>query len=85
MSPPVFMPPSVTIGDVAAGLCRCSRSRAAATSSVAVTCGTPIPSTSRVVHAKPAPTPTKMGGRALVHELVGGVTAHRVADQDRHP
>ena len=42
---------------------RCARSaasRAAATSAMAVTCGTPMPSTSRVVHAAPGPTPTKM-------------------------
>ncbi len=34
-------------------------SRAAATSLIAVTCGTPMPSTSRVVQAAPGPTPTK--------------------------
>ena len=33
--------------------------RAAATSLIAVTWGTPIPRTSRVVHAAPGPTPTK--------------------------
>ena len=34
-------------------------SRAAATSLIAVTCGTPMPRTSRVVQAAPGPTPTK--------------------------
>src|SRR5207248_10016594 len=33
------------------------KSRAAAASAVAVTCGTPRPSTSRLVHAAPGPTP----------------------------
>ena len=32
--------------------------RAAATSAIAVACGTPTPSTPRVVHAAPGPTPT---------------------------
>ena len=34
--------------------------RAAATSAIAVACGTPIPSTPRVVQAAPGPTPTRM-------------------------
>ena len=35
------------------------------------------------MQAAPGPTPTRMRGGALVHELVRGLAAHRVADQDR--
>ncbi len=42
-----------------------------------------MPSTSRVVQAAPGPMPTRIAGRALGHELGGGLAAHRVADQDR--
>jgi hypothetical protein len=59
MSPPVFIPPSVMTGTYRPVSAR-NRSRAAATSIVADTCGTPIPSTSRVVQAAPGPTPTRI-------------------------
>ena len=50
------MPPSVMIGTYRP-VCFQWKSRAAAASAVAVTCGTPRPSTSRLVHAAPGPTP----------------------------
>ena len=58
MSPPFFIPPSATTGTQRPVSAR-NASRAAATSLTAVTCGTPMPSTSRVVQAAPGPTPTK--------------------------
>ena len=51
------MPPSAitfTYSPVSSMCCE----RAAATSAIAVACGTPIPSTPRVVQAAPGPTPT---------------------------
>ena len=51
------------VGDdrhVPAVLVEGTRRARAATSEIAVTCGTPMPSTSRVVHAAPGPTPTKI-------------------------
>ncbi len=59
MSPPLFMPPSATTGTYRPVSAR-YWSRAAATSAMAVTCGMPMPRTSRVVHAAPGPTPTKI-------------------------
>ena len=56
--PPRRMPPSATTGTYRPVSLRYA-SRAAATSLMAVTCGTPMPRTSRVVHAAPGPTPTK--------------------------
>ena len=56
-SPPLRMPPSAitwTYSPVSSMCCE----RAAATSAIAVACGTPMPSTPRVVHAAPGPTPT---------------------------
>ncbi len=56
-SPPVRMPPSAitwTYSPVSSMCCE----RAAATSAIAVACGTPMPSTPRVVQAAPGPTPT---------------------------
>ncbi len=56
-SPPVRMPPSAmtwTYSPVSSMCCE----RAPATSAIAVACGTPSPSTPRVVHAAPGPTPT---------------------------
>src|SRR6059058_1730569 len=58
-SAPIRMPPSVMTATRMPPRRMCS-SRAAATSAVAVTCGTPTPSTPRVVHAAPGPTPTRM-------------------------
>src|SRR2546428_3791820 len=55
-SPPLLMPPSVTIGTYRAVFLKYA-SRAAAQSTVAVTCGTPRPSTPRLVQAAPGPTP----------------------------
>ena len=52
------LPPSATTGTYRPVSLRYA-SRAAATSLMAVTCGTPMPRTSRVVHAAPGPTPTK--------------------------
>ena len=57
MSPPVRMPPSAITWQYRPVSCWCSR-RAAAASAIAVACGTPMPSTPRVVHALPGPTPT---------------------------
>ena len=57
MSPPVRMPPSAitfTYWPVSSMCCE----RAACTSAIAVACGTPMPSTPRVVQAAPGPTPT---------------------------
>src|SRR6202043_2389542 len=55
-SPPRRIPPSVMIA-TRSPLRRKWSSRAAAQSLVAVTWGTPTPSTARVVHAAPGPTP----------------------------
>ncbi len=57
-SPPRRIPPSATTRTYRP-LSAYHASRAAATSLMAVTCGTPIPRTSRVVQAAPGPTPTK--------------------------
>ena len=57
MSPPVRMPPSAitfTYWPVSSRCCV----RAAEASAIAVACGTPTPSTPRVVQAAPGPTPT---------------------------
>ena len=57
MSPPLRMPPSAitfTYSPVSSMCCE----RAAWTSAIAVACGTPMPSTPRVVQAAPGPTPT---------------------------
>ena len=54
--------------------------RAAATSAIAVACGTPMPSTPRVVHAAPGPTPTSTAGRAGAHQVQAGVVAGAAAD-----
>ena len=53
------MPPSVMTA-TRRPLRRSCSSRAAATSAVAVTWGTPTPRTPRVVQAAPGPTPTRM-------------------------
>src|SRR5438552_14320079 len=58
-SAPMRMPPSVITATRMPPRRMCS-SRAAATSAVAVTCGTPTPSTPRVVQAAPGPAPTRM-------------------------
>ena len=58
-SPPVRIPPSVTIETYRPVSLKYA-SRAATHSIVADTCGTPIPNTSRLVHADPGPTPTKI-------------------------
>src|SRR5229473_139651 len=55
-SPPLLIPPSVMIGTYFPVLLKYA-SRAAAQSTVAVTCGTPNPSTPRLVQAAPGPTP----------------------------
>ena len=57
MSPPVRMPPSAITFTYLPVSSRCW-TRAAAASAIAVACGTPTPSTPRVVHACPGPTPT---------------------------
>ena len=59
MSAPIRIPPSVMTDTRRPERPRYS-SRAAATSAVAVTCGTPTPSTPRVVQAAPGPTPTRI-------------------------
>ena len=51
------MPPSATTWQYSPVSSMCCE-RAAATSAIAVACGTPMPSTPRVVHAAPGPTPT---------------------------
>ena len=56
-SPPLRMPPSAITRQYSPVSSMCCE-RAAATSAIAVACGTPIPSTPRVVHAAPGPTPT---------------------------
>src|SRR4030095_14474578 len=57
-SPPLLIQPSVMIGTKRAVLLKYA-SRAAAQSTVAVTGGTPRPSTPREVQAAPGPTPTR--------------------------
>ena len=77
-------PAHAAVGDdrhVAAGASK-KASRAAATSAMAVTCGTPMPSTSRVVQAAPGPDTHEDGRDALAHQLVGRVVRGRVADRD---
>src|SRR4029453_13889303 len=56
-SPPLRMPPSAITLQYSPVSSMCC-ARAAATSAIAVACGTPMPSTPRVVHAAPGPTPT---------------------------
>ncbi len=56
-SPPVRMPPSAMTLQYSPVSSMCCE-RAAATSAIAVACGTPMPRTPRVVHAEPGPTPT---------------------------
>ena len=56
-SPPVRMPPSAITLQYSPVSSMCWE-RAAATSAIAVACGTPMPSTPRVVQAAPGPTPT---------------------------
>ncbi len=57
-SPPVRIPPSAITLQYSPVSSMCWE-RAAATSAIAVACGTPIPSTPRVVHAAPGPTPAR--------------------------
>ncbi len=85
MSPPFRMPPSAmtfTYSPVSSMFWE----RAAATSAIAVACGTPMPSTPRVVHAAPGPTPDEHGLRPRAHEVqaggVGGTAPHH--DRNRH-
>ena len=59
MSPPVRMPPSAMTCTYTPVSSRW-RMRAPAASAIAVACGTPMPSTPRLVHAWPGPTPTRM-------------------------
>ena len=56
-SPPVRMPPSAMTWQYWPVSSTCC-TRAAAASAMAVACGTPMPSTPRVVQAWPGPTPT---------------------------
>src|SRR3954452_25252542 len=56
-SPPVRIPPSAMTLQYSPVSSMCCE-RAAATSAIAVACGTPTPNTPRVVHAAPGPTPT---------------------------
>ena len=56
-SPPLRIPPSAITLQYSPVSSMCWE-RAAATSAIAVACGTPMPSTPRVVHAAPGPTPT---------------------------
>jgi hypothetical protein len=58
MSPPVRMPPSAMTFTYWPVSSRCWV-RAAEASAIAVACGTPTPSTPRVVQAAPGPTPTR--------------------------
>ena len=58
MSPPLRMPPSATTLTYCPVSSMCWE-REAWTSAIAVACGTPMPSTPRVVHAAPGPTPTR--------------------------
>jgi len=57
MSPPRLIPPSAITWTYTPVSSRW-RDLAPAASATAVACGTPIPSTPRVVHALPGPTPT---------------------------
>src|SRR5205807_1083643 len=57
--------------------------RAAWTSAIAVACGTPIPSTPRVVQAAPGPTPTSTHG-AGPHQVQAGRVAGTAADDAGH-
>ena len=50
---------------------------------MAVTWGTPIPRTSRVVHAAPGPDPDEDRRGALLHQREGRLGIGRVADGDR--
>ena len=84
-SPPRAHP---AVGDhrhVSAGL-GWKASRAAATSLIAVTCGTPMPRTSRVVHAAPGPTPTKTAAAPCSMSANAASAVRRIAHGhgDRH-
>src|SRR5215471_16864746 len=72
-SPPLLIPPSVMIGTYRDVFLKYA-SRAAAQSTVAVTCGTPSPSTPREVQAAPGPTPTKTA--AGPHSIISRVTSY---------
>src|SRR4029453_17999789 len=72
-SPPLLIPPSVMIGTYRDVFLK-SASRAAAQSTVAVTWGTPSPSTPREVQAAPGPTPTNTA--AGPHSIISRVTSY---------
>src|SRR5436190_18501114 len=72
-SPPLLIPPSVMIGTKREDFLKYA-SRAAAQSTVAVTCGTPSPSTPRDVQAAPGPTPTSTP--AGPHSMISKVTSY---------
>ena len=82
MSPPVVMPPSVMIGTY--GRSACSRSRARPR---AVGGGGHLrdaePSTSRLVHAAPGPTPISSASTPAVHQLEARLVGDDVADDER--
>src|SRR3954462_1916884 len=92
-SPPVRMPPSAITRQYSPVSSMCWE-RAAATSAIAVACGTPMPSTPRVVHAAPGPTPARTppragaaadehAGRAGAHKVQAGRVAGAATDDDR--
>ena len=78
MSPPVRMPPSAITFTYWPVSSRCWV-RAAEASAIAVACGTPTPSTPRVVQAAPGPDADEDAGGAGAHQvqrrLVGGAAA----------
>ncbi len=58
--------------------------RACATSAIAVACGTPMPSTPRVVHAAPGTDADEHAGGAGAHQVQARVVGGAAADDDRH-
>ena len=58
--------------------------RAPAASAMAVACGTPMPSTPRLVHAWPGPTPTSTPTAPVRMRCRRGRVRRAAADDDRH-
>ena len=80
-SPPLRMPPSAITWQYSPVSSMCVE-RACATSAIAVACGTPMPSTPRVVHAAPGPDADEHAGRAGAHQVQAGVVGGAAADDD---